>query len=186
MTLGWPMVFTILEHHILKETDEVLVLGQLKIGRDRQDPVWGQAESPAPKKQEIRFPWRMITRQRRQILSRNAQLCWVWALHLYTSDKSSAPKSIPPKKIPPPLNPKMERWKRRQRNNRLSSAQFKYILRLIGRSGRPPVQDSTACPSKCSVSLPSISPNPTHPPDSEPDLQLARQFLIQSFHMWKF
>jgi len=130
--------FTILEHHILKETDEIMVLGQLKTGEVVKSQF---GSSRITRAKETGEPISLADDYKAAAtdsLKKCATMLGV-GLHLYGSDKGkpSVPKSNPPRESPKPPEPqKGNGGNGGNGNNRLSSAQFKYILRLGDEAGR--------------------------------------------------
>jgi hypothetical protein len=130
--------FTILEHHILKETDEVMVLGQLKTG----DVIKTQfGSSRITRARETGEPISLADDYKAastDSLKKCATMLGV-GLHLYNSDKGkpSAPKSNAPReniKTPEPKNDNGD-GNGGNGNGRLSAKQFKYILHLNDEAG---------------------------------------------------
>jgi hypothetical protein len=127
--------FSILEHHILKETDEILVLGELKTG----DVVKSQfGSSRITRAKETGEPISLADDYKAagtDALKKAATLLGV-GLHLYTNDKPSIPKSIIPRENPNLNEPQNGNGGNGGNgNNRLSSAQYKYILKLGDEAG---------------------------------------------------
>ena len=127
--------FSILEHHILKETDEVLVLGELKTG----DVIKTQfGSSRITRAKETGEPISLADDYKAAAtdsLKKAATLLGV-GLHLYSSDKPSVPRSNTPRENPKPPKPQKGNGGNGGNGNRLSSAQFKYILGLADEAGK--------------------------------------------------
>ena len=129
--------FSILEHHILKETDEILVLGELKTG----DVVKSQfGSSRITRAKETGEPISLADDYKAaatDALKKAATLFGV-GLHLYSSEKPSVPRSNAPRENPKPPEPQKGNGNGGNggNGNRLSAKQFKYILRLNEETGR--------------------------------------------------